>query len=119
MSETEGRPLGEVLVRIGAELSEAAVSVDDLHALVEATVKNGGTTDIFMRQAQTIDILQQHLVALAGFIGELSEDIPPSWKIRSGEAIDNVKLSALRQRLSEICGNEAAEKHVAGDFDIF
>jgi hypothetical protein len=119
MSDMDGRPLGEVLVRIGVELSEAAVSVEDLHALVEATVTNGGTTDIFMRQAQTIDILQQHLAALADFLCQLSDAIPPSWRIESEDTMSNVKLSRLRDRLSQMCAAETSDQHASGDLDMF
>ncbi len=119
MSEMGARPLREVLVRIGAELADAAGSVDDLHALVEATVKNGDTTDIFLRQAQTIDILQQHLFALAGFITQLSETIPFYWEIESGGAMNNVKLSRLRERLSRMCESESLEHHTSGDLHMF
>lgn len=119
MSEMGARPLGEVLVRIGAELEDAAGSVEDLHALVEATVKNGGTNDIFLRQAQTIDILQQHLFALADFVSQLSEGIPASWKIESSDAMSNVKLSRLRERLTQICGGDSLESQVSGDLHMF
>lgn len=118
MNET-GRPLVEILIRIGAELEEAAASVEDLHALVDATVTGGGTTDTFLRQAQTIDIVQQHLFALAAFIAELSETTPASWRVESADAMSKVKLSRLRERLSQICSSDAEEHHVSGDCQMF
>lgn len=119
MSEIQARPLGEVLVRIGAELEDAAGSVEDLHALVEASVQNGGTTDIFLRQAQTIDILQQHLFALAGFVNQVSEAIPPSWRIESDDAMRNLKLSRLRDRLDRICASETSDQQISGELHMF
>lgn len=71
------RPLVDILVRIGGELEEAAASVDDLHNLVETTVKAGGMNETFLREAQTIDMLQQHLYALAAFVSELAENRIP------------------------------------------
>ncbi len=118
MNQMGGSPLGDVLVRIGTELSEAAVSVDDLHAIVEAAISNGGATDSLMRQAQTIDILQQHLHALAQFIGELSTAVPPGCRIESSDAMNNLKLSGLRLRLSELCC-DPLESHDAGDLHMF
>lgn len=119
MKERSGRPLGEVLGRIGAELTDAAGSVDDLHAIVEAAIDAGGATDSLMRRAQTIDILQQHLQALAQFLDELSASISPGCRIESAEAIGNVKLSRLRERLSEMCGEDGPESHAAGDLHMF
>jgi hypothetical protein len=119
MKERSGRPLGEVLGRIGAELSDAAISVDDLHAIVEAAIAAGGATDSLMRRAQTIDILQQHLLALAQFLDELSTSISPLCRIESAEAMSNVKLSRLRERLSERCDEDGRENHAAGDLHMF
>lgn len=121
MSETmAGRPLVEVLIRIGIELEEAAASVEDLHALVEASVKGGASSDTFLRQAQTIDILQQRLVALASFIGQISETTPSSWLIETSDAVNKVKLSRLRERLSQICNaHDAAEHHISGELQMF
>jgi hypothetical protein len=119
MKERSGRPLGEVLGRIGAELSDAAGSVDDLHAIVEAAIDAGGATDSLLRRAQTIDILQQHLRALAQFLDDLSGSISPGCRIESAEAMRNVKLSRLRERLGEMCGEDGRENYGAGDLDMF
>lgn len=118
-SEEAGRPLVDILLRIGVELEEAAASVDDLHGLVEATVKLGGMNETFLREAQTIDMLQQHLYALAAFVCELSESMPESWRVESGSAMDKVKLSRLRERLSHIRPDETANKDDSGDFHLF
>ncbi|MGJ0508704.1 MAG: hypothetical protein ACR652_16580 [Methylocystis sp.] len=118
-NEYADRPLVEILVRISVELEEAAASVDDLHALVDATVKCGGTNETFLHQAQTIDILQQHLFALAAFVSELSETTPESWRVESGDAISKVKLSKLRERLSHIRAGESHDPHGSGDFQMF
>jgi hypothetical protein len=117
--EQSGTPLGDILLRIGVELGEAARSVEDLHALVGATVKANGANETFLREAQTIDILQQHLSALGGFISELSESLPESWRVESGDAVSKVTLSKLRQRLAQIRVDESQDQHPAGDCHMF
>ncbi|CAJ0853147.1 hypothetical protein AMST5_00618 [freshwater sediment metagenome] len=118
-SEDASRPLVDILLRIGVELEEAAVSVEDLHALVEAAVKAGGMNETFLREAQTIDMLQQHLYALASFVSELSESMPESWRVESGSAMNKVKLSGLRERLSHIRPEETVNDDNAGDLQLF
>ena len=118
-SEDASRPLVDILLRIGVELEEAAVSVEDLHALVEAAVKAGGMNETFLREAQTIDMLQQHLYALASFVSELSELMPESWRVESGSAMNKVKLSGLRERLSHIRPEETVNDDNAGDLQLF
>lgn len=121
MSDTQaGQPLVEILTRIGIELEEAAASVEDLHALVDASAKEGAKTDTFFREAQTIDILQQHLVALAAFIAQISETTPTSWLVESNDAVSKVKLSRLRERLSQICSaSESVKNDSSGDLHMF
>lgn len=118
-NEFAGTPLVGILLRIGTELEKAAVSVDNLHSLVEATVKVAGPNETLIREAQTIDMLQQHLFALAGFVSELSETMPDSWRVESADAFSKVKLSKLRERLSHIRAEETGDCDIAGDCQLF
>jgi hypothetical protein len=114
------RPLVEIINRIAIELEEAAISVDDLHALVETSVTVGATNEAFLTQAQTIDILQQHLVALSVFLTQISESMPSAWLIESDQAANNVKLSRLKERLSQICANpEMTADPPTGELQMF
>ena len=78
-----------------------------------------GLNDRQLREAQTIDMLQQHLYALASFVSELSESMPESWRVESGSAMNKVKLSGLRERLSHIRPEETVNDDNAGDLQLF
>jgi hypothetical protein len=121
MSHLEAsRPLVDIINRIAVELDEAANSVENLHALVETSVTVGATSEAFLRQAQTIDILQQHLVALSAFLAQLSESMPSAWLIESNHAASKVKLSRLKESLSQLCtSSEATADPASGELQMF
>lgn len=116
MREIQDEPIVEILARIGKELEEAAASVDDLHAVVEAMTKGGDAAGILFEEAQRIDLLQQHLFALSAFISELSKGMPSSWRIDSRDALSRLNLSELKKRLARSCDGDGGRE--SGEFQI-
>ncbi|NNM71194.1 hypothetical protein [Enterovirga aerilata] len=58
---------------------------------------------------QNLDLIAQHLAALATYVERLSEQVPPDWTVFPERAASEVKLSALAHRLSFHSPSEAAE----------
>lgn len=112
------RSLAEVLDRVAVELATAAGSVEDRHTLVEHSMTTAPQDDAFIRKAQTVDLLQQHLAALSIFVAVLAKASPAVWMVDENAAKD-VKLSRLRQRLNSLSqpGDEAW--HGSGDLQLF
>jgi len=117
MNKIAEAPLVDLFAIIGEELAEAASCVEDLHAVVEAAVKDSGTSHAFLQRAQTIDLLQQRLFALSEFISDLTKALPATWCVDNREALANVKLSRLRERLSRNC-LDIEMGHTAGDLQM-
>lgn len=116
----DSQPIIEILRRVARELDEAAVSVDDLHGVVETSIKHGAAkSEAFLRSAQTVDILHQRLEGLSHFVTELAELMPSHWVVESHAATRNLKLSRLRNRLASSHDSvEAMMSHGAGDVEL-
>jgi hypothetical protein len=114
----EGGSLTELLERVAAELAMAAHSVDDLHALVEHAARAEPLCESLIRKMQTIDLLQQHLTALSGFMWALSKGVPTAWVV-GGEAANEVKLSDMRERLYGMGRDREGGDHQPGDVQVF
>jgi hypothetical protein len=116
--DVEKASLAELLERVAVELSLAARSVDDLHDLVDKTTSIAPQSESFIRKVQTIDLLQQHLAALSGFMRALSRDVPAGWMV-GDDAANEVKLSRLRERLNSVGDSTEEQDHRPGDFHVF
>ncbi|MCC3244851.1 hypothetical protein LG047_05885 [Methylocystis sp. WRRC1] len=116
----DSQPIIEILKRVARELDDAAVSVNDLSGMVETSVRNGiARNEVFLRSAQTVDILHQRLEGLSHFVTELAELMPSHWEVESHEAARKLKLSRLKNRLGHSYdGPESGIHHSSGDFEL-
>lgn len=113
------QPVVEILSRVAAELTELAHMVDNLHSLVDGMEHlRDAQREVAMRDAQSIDLIEQRLSSLAHFFSELLEMIPPDWEITGKAAAQKLKLSALAHRLSAAEGS-AGHDHAAGEYEGF
>jgi hypothetical protein len=112
----------EVLASIASELEHAGELCDRLETLVTQLVRasRGEPLQIAMQEAQTVDVLTQHLAALAHFTRRLASQ-------EDGEVFDvaaaaaGVTLGGLASRLARATkeAEDAAVTADAGDLDLF
>ena len=113
----------EVLASLATELEHAGLLCDRLEVLVTQLVRasRGEPLQIALNEAQTLDVLTQHLAALATFTRNLSSQAGEQYDLSA--AVAGVTLGDLAGRLArgaEAALPEAARPHAdAGDLDLF
>ncbi len=89
------------MTRVGQELealqSLSATAQDAVAALANG-VRSGCELSI---QLQGLDILTQHLGALAAFVEDLATALPPSQQVGLATAVARMQLGRLRSRLTD------------------
>ncbi|HEY9236562.1 MULTISPECIES: hypothetical protein [Phenylobacterium] len=108
----------EVLSSIAQELEHAGQLCDRLETLVTQLVRatRGEPLAIALHEAQTLDVLTQHLAALATFSRNLSsQGESAGYDLR--QAVAGVTLGDLAGRLSGVSAEAAGAD--AGDLDLF
>jgi hypothetical protein len=119
MTSRDPQQIVEILARVGAELTDLADSVNQLHTLAEGMGQmRGPEREAMMREAQSIDLIEQRLTSLAHFFTELVPLIPADWEITGRVAAQKLKLSALAHRLSAVDATPG-HSHVTGEFECF
>lgn len=111
----------EVLTSIADELEHAGALCDRLETLVTQLVRasRGEPLAIALEEAQTVDVLTQHLAALAGFTRKLSTQAAGGGFDLS-DAVAGVTLGDLANRLARVTREaEPLAKADAGDLDLF
>jgi hypothetical protein len=99
-AQAELVPVGKLLDLVGRELRELSLRVDDMHVLVGGETAGQPVTDpAYIEAAQNIDLVSQHLAAIADFLGVLQLTTPPQWVMDPAPAARVVTLSALAARL--------------------
>ncbi len=111
-SETLDLSFVAVLGRAAAELEVQAAGVDAMHALTggEGAGPARGET---LRAAQSIDVVAQHLRALAGVLTGMAEAAPSDAAVPPS-VLDAVLLSDLSARLRGAASSAAED----GDFEL-
>jgi hypothetical protein len=113
----------EVLASLAAELEHAGLLCDRLEMLVTQLVRasRGEPLEIALHEAQTLDILTQHLAALAIFTRKLSSQVAEGNAYDLDDAVAGVTLGDLANRLAKATrGAQAAlPAGSAGDLDLF
>lgn len=111
----------EVLASIAVELEHAGELCDRLETLVTLLVRasRGEPLAIALEEAQTVDVLTQHLAALATFTRKLSAQAQ-SGDYDLTDAVAGVTLGDLANRLAQSTREAPSRiKADAGDLDLF
>jgi hypothetical protein len=114
----------EVLASLAAELEHAGTLCDRLEMLVTQLVRasRGEPLEIALHEAQTLDVLTQHLAALAGFTRRLSSQAEAGEDYDLTDAVAGVTLGDLANRLAQVT-RTVHVRHLpaddAGDLDLF
>ena len=111
----------EVLASIAQELEHAGELCDRLETLVTQLVRasRGEPLAIALHEAQTLDVLTQHLAALANFTRKLSAQAE-SEAYELTDAVAGVTLGDLANRLARVTREGPVRAAAnAGDLDLF
>lgn len=121
MSQPATARAPEVLASIAQELEHAGELCDRLETLVTQLVRasRGEPLAIALHEAQTLDVLTQHLAALATFTRKLSTQAGGEG-YDLNDAVAGVTLGDLANRLARVT-REAPLRIAAdaGDLDLF
>lgn len=112
----------QVLASLADELEHAGALCDRLEMLVTQLVRasRGETLEIALHEAQTVDVLTQHLAALATFTRKLSTQAQSGGEYDLSDAIAGVTLGDLAMRLAQVTRQaEALSAAESGDLDLF
>lgn len=121
MSQAAAVQTPEVLSSIAAELEHAGALCDRLETLVTQLVRysRGEPLAIALEEAQTVDVLTQHLAALATFTRRLASQAEAGGYDLS-DAVATVTLGDLANRLARVTREAASPASAdAGDLDLF
>lgn len=92
-------PVADTLGRVSAELRDMAAVVNDLHVLAGA--QNAAAPDhAYLQALQSVDLIEQKLRGLAGFLADLAQAAAPDWRIDAQAALAAITLSDLAARLT-------------------
>lgn len=109
----------DVLTSIAEELEHAGQLCDRLETLVTQLVRasRGEPLAIALHEAQTLDVLTQHLAALANFTRNLSSQQGAGYDLE--DAVSGVTLGDLANRLARTSDAPPAWAKDSGDLDLF
>lgn len=110
----------DVLASIAQELEHAGELCDRLETLVTQLVRatRGEPLAIALHEAQTLDVLTQHLVALATFTRKLAMQAGDGGYDLT-DAVAGVTLGDLANRLARVTREGPMRAADAGDLDLF
>jgi len=111
----------DVLASLANELEHAGALCDRLEMLVTQLVRasRGETLEIALSEAQTVDVLTQHLAALATFTRQLSAQAESGTSYDLTAAVAGVTLGDLANRLARSTNTLPGQSEDAGDLDLF
>ena len=76
----------------------------------------------FVEAMHTVDLLSQQLTSLSAFTRRLSSVVPSESSLEVGEALGDISLGALADRMASALGAQERginEREEAGDLDLF
>jgi hypothetical protein len=120
MSQSAPAHTPEVLASLASELDHAGELCDRLEVLVTQLVRasRGEPLQIALHEAQTLDVLTQHLAALALFTRKLSTQAQ-SGQYNLTDAVASVTLGDLANRLARVTFDTEDLAAPSGDLDLF
>jgi hypothetical protein len=111
------RQLISLLDSIAEELADLGVEIEQLQTTLSPAIFEIAKNPDYVRNVQTLDLLSQRLTAISAFDFSLNLAIPDDCIVNSASALNEVKLSALVDRLT---GTEPAIAYAsAGEVDLF
>lgn len=120
MQDDRSVSLAPVLQQVSAELhslARAIIAVEETVAKLAGTSVNSDAR--FIHELQSIDMIAQSLLALAGFNQVLADHVPGNWKVDISGAAETISLAAMAKRLHEATGHSAHDHHFsAGELDL-
>jgi hypothetical protein len=114
-----------LLAALAAEMDHAGDLCARLEELVTrlAAAVDGEPRELALSEAQTLDVLTQHLAALAVFMRGLSGQLSTARSVDPDEVLAQVPLSELAGRLRAVLNNASqippAPDGASGDLDLF
>jgi hypothetical protein len=121
MSQSAPAHTPEVLASLASELDHAGELCDRLEVLVTQLVRasRGEPLQIALHEAQTLDVLTQHLAALALFTRKLSTQAQTG-HYNLSDAVASVTLGDLANRLARVSFDpDDSAAAPSGDLDLF
>lgn len=122
MGQTAPVHTPEVLASLASELEHAGELCDRLEVLVTQLVRasRGEPLQIALHEAQTLDVLTQHLAALATFTRRLSDQAEDPGVYDLNDAVAGVTLGQLANRLAKATRQgEGLAGDPSGELDLF
>ena len=92
--------LARVLDTVQEEVASLATMSDDIQDALSAVLGSASMSSKDVLAVQNLDLIGQHLGALATYVKHLSAQVPDDWGVRPELAASMLNLSALAQRLS-------------------
>jgi hypothetical protein len=114
-----------LLAALAAEMDHAGDLCARLEELVTrlAAAVDGEPRELALSEAQTLDVLTQHLAALAVFMRGISGQLSTARSVDPDEVLAQVPLSELAGRLRAVLNNASqippAPDGASGDLDLF
>ncbi len=112
--------LAPVLLQVSAELQSLASVIFVVEETVNKLAGASVSSDVrFFHELQSIDMIAQSLLALAGFNQILANQMPDSWQVDISGAAGSISLAAMAKRLHGASGHPAHDHHFsAGELDL-
>lgn len=111
-------PLPELLSRLAAELRTLEALSDKVQSALSHALPLNGRSAIRVGDMQGLDALSQTLGGLAGFVSAMAAAAPQHLTLDIGGAVDELRLSALAQRLAAT-GAAAEAAQAEGELELF
>ena len=92
--------LARVMGTIQAEVGELARRSEDLQETFSGLLASAELTSADLVAVQNLDLIAQHLGALAAYVENLAAQVPEDWTVRPELAAATINLSGLARRLS-------------------
>jgi hypothetical protein len=92
--------LARVLDTVQEEVATLATMSDGIQDALSSVLSSATMSNQDLLTVQNLDLIAQHLGALAAFVKNLSAQVPDDWAVRPELAAAMLTLSGLAQRLS-------------------
>jgi hypothetical protein len=106
-----------LLDAIAEELADLGLALDELQTTLSPALFEIAKNADYVRNVQNLDLMSQRLTAISAFVFSLNLSILDDCIVNSSAALNEVKLSALAQRLTGI--EETVSHEAAGELHLF